>query len=217
MSPERGGAERGVPSVGPPAMLNPRVRFLAALSYAAYEEALRMYEATPLPEDAPESDRVHKSTAAINLQRSSRIARSYVPGDGITRAVRALPAGLVWGVLSEVWCGDSAQILPYLARIAGLRDDILFRVMLRDMNPDVMDRYLTDGKRSIPKLIVWDTAGKERMTWGPRPAGAQATVAAAVAAGLPKAERLERLHLWYGRDRGKAIEAELEELFRTLS
>jgi hypothetical protein len=203
MSPEPGSAIASVAQ-----------RFRDAQTYHDYEEGLRLYEATPLPADASADDRAHKSYATINLQRASRIAKSYVPGEEITAAVRALPGGQLWGVLSEVWCGDSAQIIPYLARIAALRKDITFRVMVRDENPDVMDRYLTDGKRCIPKLIVWDAEGEELITWGPRPAGAHGVVGEALAAGLPKNERLERLHLWYGRDRGKGIEGEIAALLR---
>jgi hypothetical protein len=189
-------------------------RFRGAQSYQDYEEGLRVYDATPLADGASADDRAHKSFATINLQRASRIARSYVPGEEITAAVQALPGAQLWGVLSEVWCGDSAQIIPYLARIASLREDITFHVMVRDENPDIMDRYLTGGKRCIPKLIVWSAAGKEVLTWGPRPSGAQAVVDEALAAGVTKEERLERLHLWYGRDRGKAIEGELAALLR---
>jgi hypothetical protein len=32
-----------------------------------------------------------------------------------------------------------------------------------------MDAYLTNGGRSIPKLICLDKSGKEIFTWGPRP------------------------------------------------
>ena len=214
MSPETTVPGHGGQDTNPHALLQARARFLAAADYHGYEEALKVYDATPLPPDASPDDTAHKSYATINLQRASRIGRSYVPGDEVTAAVRALPGGQVWGVLSEVWCGDSAQIIPYLARIVALRDDITFRVMPRDANLDVMDHYLTDGKRCIPKLIVWNEAGEEVFTWGPRPAGAQAAMDEAIAAGLAKAERLERLHLWYGRDRGKSIEAELATVLR---
>lgn len=189
-------------------------RFRAAQTYAEYEEGLRVYDATPLPDDASADDRAHKSFATINLQRASRIARTYSPCEEIVATMRALPGPQTWGVLSEVWCGDSAQIIPYLARIAGLRDDVTFRVMARDENPDVMDRYRTNGTRSIPKLIVWNLRGEQLFTWGPRPAGAQAVVDEALAACLPKEERRERLHLWYGRDRGRGIEAEIAALLR---
>lgn len=190
-------------------------RFRAAQTYAEYEESLRVYEATPVPEDATPEDRAHKAFATINLQRASRIARTYTPGEEITATVLASMGPQLWGVLSEVWCGDSAQVIPCLARIAAVREDITFRVMVRDENPDIMNCYLTNGKRSIPKLIVWDASGEELFTWGPRPAGAQAVIDEALAACLPKEERRERLHLWYGRDRGKSIEAEIAALLRS--
>jgi hypothetical protein len=189
-------------------------RFRAGMDYAAYEEALRLYDATPLPADASDDDRAHKSFATINLQRASRISRSYVPGEEITALITGSTGAQLWGVLSEVWCGDSVQVIPYLARIASLRPDIMFRILLRDVNPDIMDCYLTAGKRSIPKVIVWDAGGNELFTWGARPAGAQAVVDEALAEKLPKQQRLERLHLWYGRDRGRSIEGELAVLLR---
>jgi len=184
------------------------------MEYAAFEEALKVYDTTPLSADASDDDRSHKAFATINLQRASRISRSYVPCEEITELVTGSRGAQVWGVLSEVWCGDSVQVLPYLARIAALRDDIMLRILLRDVNADIMDSYLTDGKRSIPKLIVWNADGKEIFTWGPRPAGAQSVVEEALAAKLPKDQRLEKLHLWYGRDRGRSIESELAALLR---
>jgi hypothetical protein len=216
MSPDQRVPDKSMQGTDPAAMLNPRLRFLASMEYAAYEEALKVYDATPLPVDASADDKAHKTYATINLQRATRIMRSYTPGDEVTAAAQALGAGHVWGVLSEVWCGDSAQIVPYLARIASGGNGITFRVMLRDENPDVMDRYLTGGKRSIPKLIAWDAEGNELFSWGPRPAGAQAVVDESIAAGLPKEERLERLHLWYGRDRGKGIETEVAAVLRSI-
>jgi len=190
-------------------------RFQAGLNYDAYEEALKVYDATPLPPDASDNDRSHKAFATINLQRASRISRSYVPGEEITALVTGSSGNQLWGVLSEVWCGDSVQVIPYLSRIASLRHGIAFRILLRDENPDIMDLYLTEGKRCIPKLIVWDGDGKQLFTWGARPAGAQAVVEEALAAKLPKDQRLEKLHLWYGRDRGRSIERELAALLRS--
>ena len=73
----------------------------------------------------------------------------------------------------------------------------------------VARRYLTDGKRGIPLLVAFDHGGAQQFRWGPRPAEAQAVMDAALAAGLEKAARLEKLHLFYGRNRGRALDAEL--------
>jgi hypothetical protein len=76
-------------------------------------------------------------------------------------------------VLTEPWCGDSAFLLPVIAEAAALNDAVSLRILLRDDHLDVMDQYLTDGSRSIPKLVVLSNDGTERCTWGPRPDGAQ--------------------------------------------
>jgi hypothetical protein len=53
-------------------------------------------------------------------------------------------------VLSEDWCGDAVNSVPYLARLAELAPNLDLRVLARDENPDLMDAHLTRGSRSIP-------------------------------------------------------------------
>ena len=43
------------------------------------------------------------------------------------------------------------------------------RMLRRDQHPEVMDRYLTNGSRSIPIVIVLDEEFRELGHWGPRP------------------------------------------------
>ncbi|WP_243291803.1 thioredoxin family protein [Bacillus sp. FJAT-47783] len=71
-------------------------------------------------------------------------------------------------VLSEDWCGDAMVNLPIFLRIA---EESLMetRLLYRDMNLELMDQYLTNGKsRSIPIIIIIDEAGEEVAKWGPR-------------------------------------------------
>jgi len=119
-----------------------------------------------------------------------------------------------WLVLTEPWCGDSAQCLPCVAVMAERQPNIGLHILPRDANLDIMDQFLTDGKRSIPVVVMFDAAGREAGRWGPRPAAAQAEFDAAKAAGLDKPAILERLHLWYGRDRGRAVDAEFCSLLK---
>ena len=59
-----------------------------------------------------------------------------------------------WLVLTEAWCGDAAQSLPIINKMAEVSDNITLRLILRDENLDVMDQFLQNGRsRSIPKLI----------------------------------------------------------------
>ena len=119
-----------------------------------------------------------------------------------------------WIVITESWCGDSAQNLPIIARLASLSDMIDIKIVLRDSNPDFMDLYLTNGGRSIPKLIVFDENDNELFRWGPRPAEAQNLFTKLKNEGMEKSEIYKELHLWYGRNKGKEVELELAQLIK---
>ena len=116
-------------------------------------------------------------------------------------------------VITEDWCGDSAQNLPYIAALAKMNSNISLRILLRDENPDIIDQYLTKGiSRSIPILVAFDEAGEELFRWGPRPKEAQELVEELKANGYIKKDYIEKLHYWYAKNRGNNIEAELTKL-----
>jgi hypothetical protein len=148
----------------------------------------------------------------LNLHRSQRIGHAWRPSPHLAELLDRIHDPQLWLVLTEPWCGDSAQCLPCLAVMAEGRPAVDLRLLLRDDNLDIMDEFLTDRKRSIPKLVAFDLAGKILFQWGPRPVAAQAVFDAATAEGLEKPQKAERLHLWYGRDRGRALDTEFVTL-----
>ena len=148
----------------------------------------------------------------LNYQRSQRIHRTYKVSDDLRALIAKITEPQRWLVLTEDWCGDSAQTIPYVAEMAVLNPNVELRILQRDDNLDIMDQYLTDGKRSIPIVAAFDHRGYELFHWGPRPAEAAALFQAEQEAGLPKAGVYKKLHLWYGRDRGQAVEAEFKAL-----
>ena len=148
----------------------------------------------------------------LNMQRSARIDKSYVISDEIKSVVKDIEEKQIWMVITEGWCGDSAQNLPYIAKIASLNDNIDLRIILRDSNLDIMDQYQTNGTRSIPKLVAFDMEGNEIFIWGPRPKEAQENINMWKSEGIVKPELYEKLHLWYGRNRGKNLEKEFIEI-----
>lgn len=181
------------------------------LTYEAYFELMTEranQETAGLSEE--DADRV--TYTKLNLQRSDRIGRTYQVRPTLKAALHQLEPPQLWMVLTEPWCGDSAQCLPYIAAMAEVNPGIELRILLRDQNLDIMDQFLTGSSRSIPKLVAYRASGAEIFQWGPRPAEAQKVFEQAKAEGLEKPELLGRLHLWYGRDRGKAIEEEFEDL-----
>ncbi|MCQ4503980.1 thioredoxin family protein, partial [Vibrio parahaemolyticus] len=64
---------------------------------------------------------------------------------------------VTWLVISESWCGDAAHVMPILNKVAELNDAIDYKIVLRDDNEALMDQFLTNGGKSIPKLIMLDS------------------------------------------------------------
>lgn len=149
----------------------------------------------------------------LNLQRSNRITKSYNPAEELIKLLDDISEPQLWMVITENWCGDSAQSLPYIASMAAHNSLIDLEIMLRDTNPDIMDLYLTNGTRSIPILVAFNSAGNELFRWGPRPQYAINMINQYKADGLEKSEWTEKLHLWYARNKGSEIEKEFIDLF----
>ena len=118
---------------------------------------------------------------------------------------------VTWLVLTEGWCGDAAQNIPVIDKMASLNPLIDLRLILRDENHQVMDEFLTDGGRSIPKLIALDTATLTVLgTWGPRPTPMQKLVMEnKISKAKNYSELNEEMHLWYARDRGITLQNEI--------
>jgi len=65
-------------------------------------------------------------------------------------------------VLTFDGCGDALYNIPVMAKIAKLCPNVDLRVVQRDENLDVMDRYLNQGTyRSVPTFIFLDERFQE--------------------------------------------------------
>lgn len=151
----------------------------------------------------------------LNAKRMQRVENQVKINSELKEKLENIEVPLLWVVISETWCGDSAQNIPVLAKLAQQSPNIEFRVLLRDENPEIMDRYLTNGKRAIPKMICLNkTTGEELVTWGPRPAVMQEKVSEVKSndPGVAKEEIQKNLHLWYVRDKGRTLQNEIHQL-----
>jgi hypothetical protein len=153
----------------------------------------------------------------LNIQRSARIDKTYVPSEEIKDILSKNILEQTWLVLTENWCGDSAQNLPYIAKLAEANVNIHLVILERDKNLDIMNHYLTSGTLSIPKLIAFGDKWNELFQWGPRPAEAVALISKLKNEGKVKDEFMKELHLWYSRNKGKAIEKEFVEILKKIS
>ena len=153
----------------------------------------------------------------LNYQRSTRLEKTFIPNDETKQIFSKINQPLKWIVITETWCGDSAQNLPVIAKLVQLNDNIDLKIVLRDSNLEFMDLHLTNGSRAIPKLIVYDENDNELFQWGPRPVEAQNLFSRLKNAGIPKPDINKELHLWYGRNRGKEVEKEIVNLIKSLA
>jgi hypothetical protein len=73
-----------------------------------------------------------------------------------------------------------------------------------------MDLYLTNGGRSIPKLIALEnTTLNELYTWGPRPASIQNVMNELKAANITEiSEIVEKIQIAYNQDKSQSFQNE---------
>jgi hypothetical protein len=186
------------------------------MNYKEYIQSIISYVAVTNLDVLTTEEKEYIEYKKLNLQRSSRIERTYTVSEELEQLIRNIKDKQIWMVLTEGWCGDSAQILPHIVKMAELNPNIDLRILLRDSNPDIMDLYLTNGTRSIPRLIAFDLEGNELFNYGPRPKALQTLITQWKSEGIVKPELYEKLHLWYARNKGKEIEAEFVNIFKSI-
>lgn len=150
----------------------------------------------------------------MNAQRMKRIDKTAKLTDETLANIARIERPQTWVVITEGWCGDAAQIVPVLEKIANTSDKVDLKLILRDENPEVMDAYLTDGARSIPKLVALDSETLEEIgTWGPRPTPAHEMVMeykkTKETTGESYLDFATRLHKWYAKDKTQTTQQEL--------
>lgn len=152
---------------------------------------------------------------ALNLKRMQRIDKTLKFSNEVLSTIDALDQAQDWWMITEAWCGDSAQILPVLGKMAGeSKGKINLRIILRDENPALMELYLTNGNKSVPKLVAFDKNNHELFTWGPRPLEAQQLLFdwKENPNGRTWDDFEKELHTWYAKDKTLSIQQEISGL-----
>lgn len=153
----------------------------------------------------------------MNDQRMNRWDKTLKVNEELTELIKQLPP-MQWLVITEAWCGDAAQNIPFIAKIADLNEQINLRLVLRDEHPEVMDAYLTNGARSIPILIMMNENLEEIAKWGPRPAPVQKMIMESKEKpSLDKLAFIEEIHKWYADDKMQTIQKEFTNLLKNLN
>ena len=185
-----------------------------AFTYSAYRQHLNDELAQPSKDENAEKMR---SYTQKNVMLMDKFDTAYQISDRLKAALQAAPPA-IWLVLTEGWCGDAAFNVPMLAAIEkAIPEKIQLRILLRDSHLDLMDAHLTDGGRSIPKLIVLSEDLQELGTWGPRPASLQTMMKRWKAEGLTLKELIPKAQEWYDADATHSVQEELTTLVQSYS
>ncbi len=185
-----------------------------SMNYQEYLELIERVHAEDKTTGSNQSENyVHYSK--LNEHRMKRLNKTVKLNPELIAKVESIKENQLWIVITEAWCGDAAQNLPIISKMADLNENISLRLILRDDNPEIMNLYLTNGGKSIPKLIAIDDSMQEVFNWGPRPAPMQEMVIKYHDTPEPKPDYSEfvlDVQKWYNADKTQTFQKELESI-----
>jgi hypothetical protein len=153
----------------------------------------------------------------LNVHRMNRVEKTTVLIEDLSATIDLIEQPQIWLILAEGWCGDAAQTIPIFHLIEKQFPKIKIKLLLRDENVEVMDHFLTDGSRSIPKVLMLDASSLNLLAqWGPRPSEAIALINNLKAAKVDMMEIKEKLHAWYAKNKGVAVQSEIIDIIAGL-
>jgi hypothetical protein len=186
-----------------------------ATSYQEYRELVSRHVQNGTSTGPNQTEALTQYTL-LNDSRMRRLDKTTKIPDSDLDRISRFKGNQTWLVLTESWCGDAAQSLPIMNKIAELTEKIDLKVVLRDENLDLMNAFLTNGSQSIPKLIVIDTTTNDIIgEWGPRPSIATEMVNSYKSEhGSLSPEFKQDLQVWYNKDKGVNIAEDLTKLLK---
>lgn len=166
---------------------------------------------------APYDNAAYLDYTKLNWSRMNRWLKKGTLSEAMLDIARHITAPQQWLVITEPWCGDAAHSVPFIQLIAQQNTGISVSYELRDSPPFRINEYLTNGSKSIPKLIIRDEEGRDLVTWGPRPAACQQLYDHLKAEGADFEAQKVALQNWYNADKGQSLQQELGDLITEIT
>ncbi len=152
----------------------------------------------------------------MNAHRMDRLDNKPELQEDLKKALDEVDRNQIWIAIVEGWCGDVAQNLPTINKMVEYSDKIELKLILRDEYPEVMDAYLTNGARSIPKIVALDKQTLEELwVWGARPAECQELMLELKQQDIEYSKIAEKIHHWYAKDKTRSLQSEFLQLVET--
>jgi hypothetical protein len=188
-----------------------------SFSYADYRKLASDLVAQGKPTGHDHSEALAQF-ATLNETRMNRLEKTITIDEDVQLKLQNISNNYIWLVLAESWCGDAAQILPVINKMSAVSNALQLKIVLRDDNDLLMQQFLTNGGKAIPKIIILDAQTLNVVAdWGPRPQGAKQLILDYKAAHgiVDEAAKIE-LQKWYLHDKGVAIQYEILEIMSRL-
>lgn len=152
--------------------------------------------------------------AAVRARRETWLAnyaQATIPELSLARA-RAVPGRWHILVVADDWCDDSANTIPYLARLIDSVAGLELRVVSSQDGRWVMERHRTpDGRAATPTVVLLDSAGADMGCFVERPAALREWLSANRPR-LGERELQQGWDAWRRMDAGQSTVRELVEL-----
>lgn len=185
-----------------------------AISYQEYRDLVSGLLAEGKSTGPNQSDAL-LNYSKLNDKRMKRLDKTVKLTEETKSFIENINTPQTFLVLTEGWCGDAAQNIPVLNKIAELNKNISLKLVLRDENPLLMDQFLTNGGKAIPKMIVLDEEKNVVDTWGPRPTIATKMVKDYKEAnGSLDADFKKDLQVWYNKDKGVNVQEDIVNILK---
>ncbi|AZJ34101.1 thioredoxin family protein [Tenacibaculum singaporense] len=185
-----------------------------AFSYSEYRDLVSDLIAQGKSTGPNQSDDL-LNYSKLNDKRMKRLDKTVKLTEETLAKIKDVKEPQTWLVLTEGWCGDAAQNLPVINKIAEENPNINLKLVLRDENLELMDEFLTNGGRSIPKLIALNKENEVINTWGPRP-----TIATKMVVdykekhGSLDADFKTDLQVWYNKNKGENTQEDIVSMLQ---
>lgn len=184
-----------------------------AISYKEYRDEVAAHVAKGTSSAPGQNDSLSHYTL-LNNSRMKRLDKTVKIPEIVQEKFKNFQGKQTWLVVTESWCGDAANSIPIMNSLTSLTENVSLKLIYRDEHPEVIDAFLTNKAKAIPKLIVIDhNLQNIKTTWGPRPSFATEKVKAFKEAyGTLTAEFKKDLQIWYNKDKGQNIIEDLTKL-----
>lgn len=151
----------------------------------------------------------------LNETRLKRLDKTIKIDTQVSDFLKYISNKFTWLVIAEGWCGDAAQLLPIMHKMADVSENIDLKIVLRDDNDALMNLFLTNGGKAIPKLIVLDKDNNVLGDFGPRPEPARKLIAdyKEINGVVDETIKIE-LQKWYLQDKGITTQNEIIALMK---